>query len=93
MHLTVLGNSRLCSQLEFALEANGISTRYSGPPLSEERSGGEQALEWFKLYLVEEGVDAATGGRVEVGFRILVERVVADFKERYPNLRISVDDG
>lgn len=83
--ITVRGDSTTFLNLESALTNGGIATRYSGPVLRQRRAGAaDSTLQWFVLFVLPEVVDAKV--------RLVVDRIVGDFKNRNPNLRIAVDD-
>ena len=91
MTVTFLGDARVAYHVQSALEDEGLTARFAGPPPTEIR-GGNQALEWVTLYVVEKVVDNSLGKPIDSAIRATVERVVAAFKKQYPNLRIGFDD-
>lgn len=84
------GTASLAYRLRAALEREGLAVRFVGPPPREQRDANE-VLQWIGMYVTEQVVDASLGRPLERLTRTAVDRVVAEFKRRYPNLRMTVD--
>jgi hypothetical protein len=69
-----------------ALRAEGVSVEESVP--IEQRGAGRDIAEWVIPIILDE----ASGGRLSGGVRATVRRVVEEFKRRYPNITISIED-
>ena len=90
LRLSVLGSARTGLQLKSLFEAEGLAAEIVGG--SDEHRSADQYLEWFKIYVIEKAVDASLGRPIDSALRSAVDRVVRGFRERYPNIRVSVDD-
>lgn len=73
-----------------AFDGAGLKVRTDGRNI-ENRSSGDVA-QWIGLYVVGAVIDETAGAPLRTGVRVVVERVVADLKRRYPNITIRIED-
>lgn len=92
VRLQVFATERGPLLLKRDLEEAGLVVHFDGPTPIESRGVGEAVGAWFALWVTEKAIEATPVGQAaDRAVRGIVDRVVASFRDRYPNLRISVD--
>lgn len=92
VEIVYFGTARIGGMLQHALAQHDLDADYAGPPPTEQRGTGQDVAEWVTMYVVTKAVDHTAGAPVDAAVRVVVRKVVAEFRERFPNLTIRIED-
>jgi hypothetical protein len=92
VRITYYGTARVGGMLQHALANHDLDADFVGPPPMEQRGTDQDVAEWVTMYVVGKAVDHSVGAPVDTAVRAVVRKVVEEFRERFPNLTIRIED-